>query len=93
MIVISGSNVALIAGVIMGLAARLLGQRRAVWPTLAGIACYALLVGGDAAVVRAAVMGSLVVVATALNRRSAALVSLTLACALMTVLNPLALWM
>ncbi len=91
-IVISGSNVALIAGVIMGLAARLLGQRRAVWPTLAGIACYALLVGGDAAVVRAAVMGSLVVVATALNRRSAALVSLTLACMLMTVLNPLALW-
>jgi len=91
-IVISGSNVALIAGVIMGLAARLLGRRRAVWPTLAGIACYALLVGGDAAVVRASVMGSLVVVATALNRRSAALVSLTLACTLMTLLNPLALW-
>ena len=91
-IVISGSNVALIAGVIMGLAARLLGQRRAVWPTLAGIAGYALLVGGDAAAVRAAVMVSLVVVATALNRRSAALVSLTLACTLMTMLNPLALW-
>ena len=91
-IVISGSNVALISGVIMGMAARLLGRRRAVWPTLAGIACYALLVGGDAAVVRAAVMGSLVVVATALNRRSAALVSLTVACMLMTLLNPLALW-
>jgi competence protein ComEC len=63
-IVISGSNVALIAGVIMALMVRVLGGKRAVWFTLAGIACYALLVGGDAAVMRAAVMGSLAVIAT-----------------------------
>ena len=91
-IVISGSNVALIAGVIGAAAVRVVGRKRAVWPTVAGIACYALLVGGDAAVLRAAVMGSLVVVATTLDRRSTALVSLAAACALMTVLNPLALW-
>ena len=91
-IVISGSNVALIAGIIGATAVRVVGRKRAVWPTVAGIACYALLVGGDAAVLRAAVMGSLVVVATALDRRSTALVSLAAACALMTVLNPLALW-
>ncbi len=92
MIVISGSNVALIAGVIMALMVRVVGGKRAVWFTVAGIACYALLVGGDAAVMRAAVMGSLAVIATGLNRRSTGLVSLGAACALMTLLNPLALW-
>jgi len=91
-IVISGSNVALIAGVIMGVAQRLLGRRRVLWPTLTGIAGYALLVGGDAAVLRAALMGGLYVIATVLNRRSTALVSLTFACWVMTLLNPLTLW-
>jgi competence protein ComEC len=91
-IVISGSNVALIAGVIMALMVRVVGGKRAVWFTVAGIACYALLVGGDAAVMRAAAMGSLAVIATGLNRRSTGLVSLGVACALMTLLNPLALW-
>lgn len=91
-IVISGSNVALIAGVIMALMVRVVGGKRAIWFTVAGIACYALLVGGDAAVMRAAVMGSLAVIAAGLNRRSTGLVSLGAACALMTLLNPLALW-
>ena len=91
-IVISASNVALIAGIIGATAVRVVGRKRAVWPTVAGIARYVLLVGGDAAVLRVAVMGSLVVVATTLDRRSTALVSLAAACALMTVLNPLALW-
>jgi competence protein ComEC len=91
-IVISGSNVALIVGVIMGVTQRLLGRRRVLWPTLAGIGCYALLVGGEAAVLRAALMGALVVVATVLDRRSTALVSLACACWVMTLLNPLTLW-
>ncbi|MBK8047091.1 MAG: ComEC/Rec2 family competence protein [Anaerolineales bacterium] len=91
-IVISGANVALITGVLMGLAVRLLGARRALWPTLAGIATYAVLVGGDAAVIRASIMGGLVVIAATLNRRSMALVSLGVACSAMIMANPLALW-
>ena len=91
-IVISGSNVAIISSMFMLLGQRLLGRRRAVWPTLVGIGCYALLVGGDAAVLRAALMGSLFVVATALGRRSTALVSLAVACWAMTLVNPLTLW-
>jgi len=91
-IVISGSNVAIVSGVLMALFVRLLGQRRALWPTLAGIGLYALLVGGDAAVVRAALMGSLFVVATILNRQSTAILSLGAACWAMTLLNPLTLW-
>ena len=91
-IVISGSNVALIAGVLMALGQRLVGRRRALWPTLVGIGAYALLVGGDAAVLRAAWMGALYVIATSLERRSTALVSLAFACWLLTLANPLTLW-
>jgi len=91
-IVISGSNVAVVSGVLMALFVRLWGRRRSLWPTLAGIGLYALLVGGDPAVVRAAVMGSLFVVAIVLNRRSTALLSLGAACWAMTLLNPLTLW-
>ncbi len=82
----------MIAGVLVALMARLFGRRRALWPALAGIALYALLVGGDAAVMRAALMGSLVVVAAVLNRQSTALVSLAFACWMMTLFNPLTLW-
>jgi competence protein ComEC len=91
-IVISGSNVSIISVVLMGFSQRLLGRRRALWPTLFGIACFALLVGGDPAVLRAAVMGSLCVIATVLDRRSTAIVSLAVACWVMTLLNPLTVW-
>ena len=90
-IVISGSNVAIVSGVLMASFNRL-WKRRAIWPTLAGIGAYALLVGGDPAVLRAALMGSLFVVATVLNRQSTALLSLGVACWGMTLLNPLTRW-
>ncbi len=91
-LVISGANVALLAGVLMGVSQRFLGRRRALWPTLFGIASFALLVGGDPSVLRAAGMGGLYVIAAALNRRSTALVSLAVACWVMTLSNPLTLW-
>ncbi len=91
-IVISGSNVALISGALMALGIWLFGRRGAVWPTLAGIALYTLLVGGDAAVMRAALMGGMFVVATVLGRQSTALAGLAAACLLMTLWNPLMLW-
>lgn len=91
-IVISGSNVAIIAAVLMAAGVRLFGRRRALGPTLAGIGLYALLVGGDAAVMRAALMGGLFVIATTIDRQSTALVSLAVACWVMTLANPLTLW-
>lgn len=91
-IVISGSNISIIAAVLLAIGQRLVGRRRALWPTLVGIGCYALLVGGDAAVLRAAFMGSLFVIATAIDRRSTALISLAAACWAMTLVNPLTLW-
>ncbi|MEM7132703.1 MAG: DNA internalization-related competence protein ComEC/Rec2 [Chloroflexota bacterium] len=91
-LVISGSNVALISALMVTFGQRLFGKRRALWPALIGIACYALIVGGDPAVLRAALMGSLYVIASHLGRRSTAIVSLAAACWFMTVLNPLTLW-
>lgn len=91
-IVISGSNISILAGLLLAIGQSLWGRRRALWPTLLGIGCYALLVGGDAAVLRAALMGSLFVTATALGRRSTALVSLGAACWALTLVNPLTLW-
>ncbi|MCX6047646.1 MAG: ComEC/Rec2 family competence protein [Chloroflexi bacterium] len=91
-LVISGANVALIAAVLMGISQRALGRSRALWPTLIGIVSFALLVGGDPSVLRAAWMGGLYVIATTINRRSTALVSLAVACWMMTLVNPLTLW-
>ena len=71
---------------------RLVGKRRAFYPVVAGIVLYTLLVGADASVMRAAIMGLLVALANYLNRRSLAIVSLFAAGLLMTALNPLTLW-
>ncbi|MFN2202931.1 MAG: ComEC/Rec2 family competence protein [Caldilineaceae bacterium] len=91
-IVISGSNVALIAGVLAGIFARIVGKRRAWVPVVIGIAAYALLVGGDMAVLRAALMGGLAVIALGMGRRGLAIVSLFAACWLLVAINPLALY-
>lgn len=93
-IVISGSNIAIVSGILLGLFIRLFGRRKrlAVVVTLVGIALYTLLVGADAAVSRAAIMGSLFVIAIGLGRQSTALISLFVAAIAMLLLNPLTLW-
>jgi competence protein ComEC len=91
-LVISGSNVALMAATLLALSRRSLGLwalgRWAWLPTLLGIAAYAVLVGGEASVWRAALMGSLVVIATHVRRRGTALVTLAAAGWLMLLFNP-----
>lgn len=91
-IVISGSNITLVSGLFSLLFGRLLGKRRAYWLTLGGIAAYVTLVGADAAVVRAGLMGGLYVTALYLGRRSTAYVSLFATALALTLVNPLALW-
>lgn len=75
-----------------GLGRRTLGARRAVLPTLAGIALYTLLVGASPSVVRAAIMGGLYVLAAHLGRPRHALTLLGAAALAMTLWNPLLLW-
>jgi len=91
-IVISGSNIALLSGVLMAGAGRLLGKRRAAFPVVLGIALYVLLVGADAAALRAGIMGILYVFAVYLGRQSTAYVSLCASALAMLAWNPLTLW-
>ena len=91
-IVISGFNIAIVAGLLMLVGTRAFGKHRAVWMAIVGIALYTLLVGADPAVVRAAIMGGLLVLALYFGRQAEARTSLILAAVLMTAVNPHALW-
>jgi competence protein ComEC len=91
-IVISGSNITLVAALFALTFGLVLGKRRAYWFTIAGITVYVLLVGADAAVVRAGLMGGLFVTAIYLGRRSTAYVSLFASAFVLTLINPRALW-
>jgi competence protein ComEC len=93
-IVISGSNIALVSGILLLLFTWMLRGRKKLAALLAaiGIGLYTLLVGADPAVVRAAIMGGIFVLGIAFGRQSSAIVSLFVAGILMLLLNPLILW-
>ncbi|WP_119072997.1 ComEC/Rec2 family competence protein [Aggregatilinea lenta] len=91
-VAISGSNIVIVIGVLMGLLAPSLGRRRAAWATLLGIAAYTVFVGAAASVVRAALMGGLAIFATQTGRRAHGLTTLAFAAWLMSLWNPLVLW-
>ena len=91
-IVISGSNIALLAWILVLAFGRLIGRTRAVIPVMIAIVFYVLLVGAGPSAVRAGVMGALVVGAIGLGRQSTAWVSLAASAMLMTIIDPLALW-
>lgn len=91
-LVISGSNVALITGVLMAIGFYLFGRKGAALWALAGVILYALLVGAEPSVLRAAWMGALVVISIGLGRQSTALVSLGAASLALILINPFTLW-
>ncbi|HEV8573714.1 MAG TPA: DNA internalization-related competence protein ComEC/Rec2 [Dehalococcoidia bacterium] len=88
LVAVSGQNVVLLAALIIGALAWVIGRRNAAWLALAGVIVYAALVGGQPSVVRAAIMGGLYVIAIAIGRRNTAQVAITFAGALMTALDP-----
>lgn len=93
-IAISGFNMALIAGLVMGILEKPFKDRKWI-ATFIGIiilAIYTLLVGANAAVVRAAIMSSLLVIAPQLNRRTYVPASLAFVVIVMSFINPLILW-
>ncbi len=91
-IVISGFNISIIAGLLMLVGTRVVGKRRAAQVAIAGIALYTVLVGADAAVVRAAIMGCLYVFALTVGRQAEVRTSLIFSALLMTAINPYTLW-
>ena len=91
-IAISGFNISIIAGLFVTLFSRILGPRRGALLAVIGIIFYTILVGGDAAVVRAAIMGGLALFAKQIGRRQAALNTLLAVALLMCLWNPLYIW-
>ncbi|MEN6482330.1 MAG: ComEC/Rec2 family competence protein, partial [Anaerolineaceae bacterium] len=87
-IAISGFNMAIIAGLIMKLCAKLLPGLRSLPLAFGIIALYTLLVGGSPAVVRAAVMSRLAMVGTQLGRRQSGANVLVFSAAAMCLFNP-----
>lgn len=91
-IAISGFNISIIAGILLQLARRVVGAKRATFIVIGGLAVYTLLVGASASVVRAAIMGSLTVIALHVNRPNAASNALAVAALVMLAHNPFALF-
>ena len=88
LVAVSGQNVVLLAALLMGALAWVVGRRPAAWVALAAVLSYAALVGAQPSVIRAAIMGALYVIAIALGRRNTAFVAMGIAAAGMTAHDP-----
>jgi competence protein ComEC len=91
-IAISGFNISIIAGLFVTFFSKFLGPRRGALLAIIGIIFYTILVGGEAAMVRAALMGGLALFAKQVGRRQFALNTLLAVALLMCLWNPLFIW-
>jgi competence protein ComEC len=93
-IAISGFNMTLIAGLLSRMLGVIWPQRRRLTAILSigAVAVYTLFVGAAPAVVRAAIMSSLLVIAPLFNRRTYVPASLAFAALLMSLDSPFVLW-
>ncbi len=92
-IAISGFNMAVLSGVVMGLLGRFrVRPRRAALIGLSVIALYTVLVGASPSVVRAAIMSSMLVIGGLLRRKSYVPTSLAFVAILLSLQNPTVLW-
>lgn len=92
-IAISGFNIAILIAILVRVSEPFLSRRGAVIFAMVGITLYTILVGADASVVRAAIMGGIYLIANRLlGRPNFAYASLFLAGFIMTLVNPFTLW-
>ncbi len=92
-IAISGFNMAVLSGVVMGLLSRFrVRPRPAAFIGLSVILVYTILVGASPAVVRAAIMSSMLVLGGLLRRKSYVPASLAFVAVVLSLQNPTVLW-
>lgn len=91
-IAISGFNIAIIAGIFFSIFKNMFGEKLGAAFAILGIFFYTLLVGAEAAVVRAALMGSLSLLARQLGRRNDGMNALAAVALVMAIINPLVIW-
>ncbi len=87
-IAISGYNIVIIIGIFSTITVGLVGRRRAFYIIVIGLLAYAVLVGGSASVVRATIMGILLLWADHLGRPYAAPNALFASGLVMTCIDP-----
>jgi competence protein ComEC len=92
-IAISGFNMAVLSGVIMGLLKRF--RVRGGWAALIGlsvIGVYTIFVGASPSVVRAAIMSAMLVIGALIRRKTYVPASIAFVAVLLSALNPSVLW-
>lgn len=88
-VVASGSNIAFFSGLIINITAFIWGRKRAVLLCFVLVWSYVLLIGADPPIVRAAVMGSILIFAQSLGREFDVWRALVIAGAVMLFIYPL----
>ncbi len=92
-IAISGFNMAILSGVVMGLLNRFgVRPRLAAFIGILTLAIYTLFVGASASVVRAAIMSSMLVFAGLIRRKTYVPTSLAFVSVVLSAFNPFILW-
>lgn len=88
LVVVSGENVVLVSTFVTIVLAGIVGRRRALALSIAAVLAYAMLVGASPPVMRATIMGILLVIATLAGRPTSGLTSILFAAAIMCGLDP-----
>jgi competence protein ComEC len=91
---ISGLNICIVIAMFLSLGILVFGRQRSIyiWLALAATWLYALLAGMNTPVIRAAIMGSLFLMAEYLGRQQSAIIALAFAAAVMVGIQPQLLW-
>ena len=94
LLAISGLHISIIIAMLLSFGVLVFGRRRSIyiWLTLAITWLYALLAGMHPPIIRAAIMGSLFLVAEYLGRQRSAIIALAFAAAVMVGVEPNLLW-
>jgi competence protein ComEC len=94
LLAISGLHMSIIIAIFLSLSIMLFGRRRStyIWLTLGLTWLYALLAGMHPPIIRAAIMGSLFIIAAYLGRQGSAIIALAFAAAVMVGIQPGLLW-
>ncbi len=87
-VVASGTNVTLTISLMIGLFTYWMKRRRAIIVTLLGIACYVILSGFDAPIIRAGIMGSVLLIGQEAGRVISSWRVLFYAAAIMLIIKP-----
>ena len=90
LLAISGFNISIMAGILLGVGLWLFGRRHYlyIWLALGAVWLYAVLTGMNPPVLRSAFMASLFLIAEALGRQHSGMVALTFAAAVMAGIHP-----